>query len=169
MVFCYSSNTKVCEVMYVLRYPCDFSSWWNAFCVCGFIICLSCVIVKYSDVCAKQTMEGAAGSHLLRENLSKVLLGMWSPENLRGVRGSSLALQSIPVALGCFSWLSSCGTCLREQQMLDTWNLQWGWTNSGIWHSRFFWPWSSPSPVPDLTAVLVPDLSDDLWLLHYFQ
>lgn len=34
--------------------------------------------------------------------------------------GSSLALQSIPMALKCFSWLSSLGTWLREQQMLDT-------------------------------------------------
>lgn len=58
-------------MIFVLRYLCDFSSWWNTFCVSGFIICLSCVIVKYSGICAKQTTEGAAGSHLLRSSSGK--------------------------------------------------------------------------------------------------
>lgn len=97
--------------MYVLGYPCDFSSWWNVFCVSEFIMCLNCVSVKYSDICAKQTTEGAAGSHLLRRSSGKSEQGatrdVIAGEPVGCPCGSSLVLQSIPVALGCFSWLQA--------------------------------------------------------------
>lgn len=107
----------------------------------------------------------------LRENLSKVLPGIWTSESPWGVLWQPPGFAKLSHGSGMFLLASSHGTWLREQQMLDAWNLQWGRTNFGIWHSRFFWPWGSPSPIPDFAAApfLVPNLSADLWLLRYFQ
>lgn len=113
-------------MMYVLGYLCDFSSWWNVFCVSEFIICLNCVIVKYSDICAKQTMEGAAGSHLLRSS-GKTWARCYHGCDLQRACGvslwHSLTLQNIPVALECFTWL---------QAMVP------GWESSKCWTSEAF-------------------------------
>lgn len=160
--------------MSVLGYLCDFSSWWNVFCVSEFIKCLSCVIVKYSDICAKQTVEGAAGSHLLRRSSGKPEQGATrdgiSREPVGHPWGSSLALQSIPVALGCFSWLQAVVP---------------GWESSRCWTPETFngvglilafgtagfsdHEAAQALSLPWLLPLSLLQISADLWLLCYFQ
>lgn len=103
----------------------------------------------------------------LREKLSTVLPGLWSPETRGRSCGSSLALQSFP-------WLWDVS--LGFPAVVPAWESSKCWTPktfNGVGLILAF----GTAGFPDHEAAwlgcchsfLVPGLSADLWLLHYFQ
>lgn len=145
--------------MYVLGYPCDFSSWWNVFCVSESIICLSCVIVKYSDICAKQTMEGAAGSHLLRSS-GKIWARCYQGcDPQRACGGVPMAA---PWLCKAFPWLWNVS--LGFQAVVPGWESSKCWTPKTFNGVRLILAFG-PAGFSDLEAAQAPSLT---WLLLLF-